>query len=143
MNARETLSKYQLKYSKQREILLEILQDSHEPMSVDDLLEQLRLKNVSMNQSTVYRIIDQFCAHRIVEKTSSTLHPKHFYAVIRSDHHHYLYCQVCHVRIPLDACPMEAWLKDVEDAHGFKMTQHHIEIIGLCAECQQKISHSN
>ena len=43
MNARETLSKYQLKYSKQREILLEILQDSHEPMSVDDLLAQLRL----------------------------------------------------------------------------------------------------
>lgn len=143
MNARETLSKYQLKYSKQREILLEILQDSHEPMSVDDLLEQLRLKNVSMNQSTVYRIIDHFCAHRIVEKTSSTLHPKHFYAVIRLDHHHYLYCQACHTRIPLDACPMEAWLKDVEDSHGFQMTQHHIEIIGLCAECQQKISHSN
>ena len=140
MNARETLDKYQLKYSRQREILLEILQANQEPMSVDDLLEALRLKNVTMNQSTVYRIIDHFCAHRIVEKTSSTLHPKHFYSVIRSDHHHYLYCQSCHTRIPLDACPMEAWLKNVEDAHGFQMTQHHIEIIGLCAECQKKIS---
>lgn len=143
MNARETLNKYHLKYSKQREVLLEILQNSNEPMSVDDLIEQLRTQNVTMNQSTVYRIIDHFCAHHIVEKTSSTLHPKHFYAFIRLDHHHYLYCQVCHTRIPLDACPMESWLKSVEDTHGFLMTQHHIEIIGLCAECQQKISHSN
>ena len=76
MNAREILTKHQLKYSKQREILLDILQASTEPMSVDDLLEQLRLKDESMNQSTVYRIIEHFCAHRIVEKSSSTLDRK-------------------------------------------------------------------
>lgn len=143
MNAREILTKHQLKYSKQREILLDILQASTEPMSVDDLLEQLRLKDESMNQSTVYRIIEHFCAHRIVEKSSSTLQTKHFYTVIRSEHHHYLYCQSCQIRIPLDACPMENWLKEVEVAHGFQLTQHHIEIIGLCAECQKRISSSS
>ena len=140
MNAREILAKYQLKYSKQREILLDILQNSEEPLSVDDLLEHLRVKGELMNQSTVYRIVDHFCAHRIVEKSTSSLQSKNFYAFIRMDHHHFLYCQTCHTRIPLDACPMENWLDGIRDTHDFAITQHHIEIIGLCSACQKKIS---
>lgn len=139
MNAREILRKNQLKYSKQREMLLTLLAESMEPLSVDDLLEQLHHKNVTMNQSTVYRIIDHFCTQRIVEKSSSTLNPKHVYAMIRSEHHHYLYCQVCHARVTLVDCPMDAWLKNVELSHGFQIIKHHIEIIGLCAACQQRI----
>lgn len=140
MNAREILSKHQLKYSKQRAIILDILENSEEPLSVDDLLEQLRLKGEVMNQSTVYRIIDHFCAHRIVEKSTNSLQSKSFYAMLRTDHHHYLYCQACHTRILLDACPMETWLDGLELTHDFAIIQHNIEIIGLCATCQKKIS---
>ena len=68
LKAREILSINRLKYSKQREALIDLLQKENLPMSIDEIIDKLKIGKSPMNQSTVYRIVDSLYKHNIVEK---------------------------------------------------------------------------
>lgn len=51
-------------------------------------------------------------------------------------HHHHIVCQGCGRVSHLDLCPPAAWIGRVEEASGFRVTEHHLEFRGLCASCR-------
>jgi Fur family ferric uptake transcriptional regulator len=138
MKAKELLSLNQLKYSRQREALIELLQQVALPMSIDQIIEKLKKSKHPMNQSTVYRIIESLSEHHIVEKTYSSISNSTLIQLHTPHHQHYLMCQMCHKMFPIDNCPIHDVIDSIEIAKDFKIISHNLEIIGICASCQKK-----
>ncbi len=138
MKPKEILSLNQLKYSRQREALIELLQHEALPMSIDQIIDKLKLSKHPMNQSTVYRIIDSLNEHHIVEKNYSSISNSTLIQLHTPHHQHYLMCQMCHKMFPIDNCPIHDVIDSIEIAKDFKIISHNLEIIGICASCQKK-----
>lgn len=138
MKAKEILSLNQLKYSRQREALIELLQQEVLPMSIDQIIEKLKKSKHPMNQSTVYRIIESLNEHHIVEKNYSSISNSTLIQLHTPHHQHYLMCQMCHKMFPIDNCPIHDVIDSIEIAKDFKIISHNLEIIGICSTCQKK-----
>jgi len=138
MKAKEILSLNKLKYSRQREALIELLQQEALPMSIDQIIEKLKKVKHPMNQSTVYRIIESLNEHHIVEKNYSSISNSTLIQLHTPHHQHYLMCQMCHKMFPIDNCPIHDVIDSIEVAKDFKIISHNLEIIGICASCQKK-----
>ena len=138
MNAKEILSINLLKYSRQREALINLLQDEALPMTIDQIIDKLKEGKHPMNQSTVYRIVESLYEHNIVEKNYSSISNSTLIQLHTPHHHHYLICQMCHKMFPIESCPIHDAIESIEVTKKFKVISHNLEIIGLCESCQKK-----
>jgi Fur family ferric uptake transcriptional regulator len=50
-------------------------------------------------------------------------------------HHHHLTCTGCHQVVELGECELEPWLARLGGTHGFTVTNHAVEVTGICAAC--------
>lgn len=138
MNAKEILVINQLKYSRQREALINLLQKESYPMTIDQIVDKLKEDKNPMNLSTVYRIVESLYEHDIVEKNYSSINNATLIQLHTPHHQHYLICQMCHKMFPLEDCPIHTKIHSIEESRHFKIISHNIEIIGICEECQRK-----
>ena len=51
-------------------------------------------------------------------------------------HHHHIVCQDCGQVSHLDICVPAGLMGKVEDASGFRITEHHLEFKGVCGNCK-------
>ncbi|MDB5051000.1 MAG: ferric uptake regulation protein [Fibrobacteres bacterium] len=51
-------------------------------------------------------------------------------------HHHHIVCQDCGQVSHLDICVPAGLMGKVEDASGFRITEHHLEFKGVCGDCR-------
>ncbi|MDB5106229.1 MAG: ferric uptake regulation protein [Fibrobacteres bacterium] len=51
-------------------------------------------------------------------------------------HHHHIVCQDCGKVSHLDICLPAGVMGKVEDASGFRITEHHLEFRGICGKCK-------
>ena len=50
-------------------------------------------------------------------------------------HHHHIVCQDCGQVSHLDICVPAGLMGKVEEASGFRITEHHLEFKGVCGSC--------
>lgn len=138
MKPKEILSLNHLKYSRQREALISLLQQEVLPISIDEIIDKLKQSKHPMNQSTVYRIVESLHEHTIVEKNYSSISNSTLIQLSKPHHLHYLVCQSCHKMFPIDSCPIHDAIDVIEQSNKFKVLSHNLEIIGMCESCQKK-----
>lgn len=138
MKPREILSLNRLKYSRQREALINLLQQEILPMSIDQIIDKLKQSKHPMNQSTVYRIVDSLHEHTIVEKNYSSISNSTLIQLSTPHHLHYLVCHSCHKMFPIESCPIHDVIDSIELSNNFKVISHNLEIVGICQSCQKK-----
>lgn len=85
------------------------------------LLEEFRLPG---ERQTYFSLIKIQAPHRV----RSHAHTDH--------HHHHIVCQDCGTVSHLDICVPVGWMGKVENASGFRITEHHLEFKGLCSSCR-------
>ena len=137
-----------LKWTKQRKRVYQILKEATEPLSAAQIYA--RMESWEQEQyaiSTVYRILAAFEENHLLEKTTWMGEGTIVYELHRPSHVHYAVCLDCHRRIPLEHCPLHmsgAHLHvacgedhDQEEADGFTVVSHKVELYGYCKECQK------
>lgn len=130
------LKKAALKATKQRQILLAVLQKENRAMTAEELHEKAT-PSVPMNLSTVYRTLNTLTEKKILTKMLRK-DGKAYYALEQHDHYHRLVCSVCKKTIPVDSCPLRELEEDLEQKTGFHITGHTLEFTGICPQCLQK-----
>lgn len=120
-----------LKITKQRRIMLDYLKKKNTPLSAEMIF--LDLPSGSMNLSTVYRTLEAFEQHHLVEKYY--LNSIAYYKMVSDEHKHYMVCDNCNNLIEID-CHVEDYIKEETDKHHFKLRSHDLTIYGLCQDCQ-------
>jgi Fur family transcriptional regulator, ferric uptake regulator len=134
-SSRNLLDKAQLKYSRQREWLLDILKEQKTPITIEQLDELVRTKKLSINLSTIYRILDAFLKHGLIEKTFNITMQSYVLELKHAQHRHYLICLDCQKMIPIEHCPMHDIVENIEKEQNFYVSAHQLEIYGYCSNC--------
>jgi Fe2+ or Zn2+ uptake regulation protein len=99
-----------------------------EALRTAGLLEEFRLPG---DRQTFYALIKaQHRPHLASSSHSPASHP------VNDHHHHHIVCQDCGKVSHLDLCVPVGWMGKVENASGFRITEHHLEFKGLCASCR-------
>lgn len=136
MNITNFLKDKNLKVTKGREVILDIIFESSESLSAEEIFNECKRKGQNINLSTVYRTIDIFLDNNIIDKFIlengiST------YKLHKRNHNHKLECDLCHKEIELE-CPIKQIEEIILKETGFKVTNHSLKISGICKKCEKE-----
>lgn len=132
----ENLKKAGLKVTLPRRKILDILEtakDHH--MSAEDIYSHLRESGEEIGLATVYRVLTQFEEAGLVVRHHFETGQSVF-ELDHGEHHDHLVCIKCgHVEEFCDHS-IEARQEEIAKLAGYKMTDHALNIYGVCADCQ-------
>ena len=131
------LKKKGLKVTKHRNSLLEVLEIENQPLTAEDIFLKLKEKGISINLSSVYRILDTLVDNNLINKYVLGDTNKTFYEINTLKHKHHLVCTSCKKIFPLENCPLSKYESELEDNLDFEITGHKLEIYGICKECRK------
>ncbi len=130
------MKKVGLKITLPRVKILEILENARDRhVSAEDIYKMLVESGEDIGLATVYRVLTQFEEAKLVVRH----HFSEGHSVFELDlgeHHDHLVCVKCgHVEEFVDEL-IEKQQRAVAQKAGFCMTDHSLNIYGICKECQ-------
>jgi len=132
------MAKHGLRSTEQRRLVTEMFFASTEHLSIEDLLDRVRIKEPKIGYATVYRTLKLL-------KECGLAFERHFgdgvsrYEVAWADEHHdHLICIECEKIVEFENDTIEALQHNVASKLGFKLVRHKLELYGVCADCQAK-----
>ena len=134
MNFEEILKKNNLKVTRGRKAILEVLTEADKSLGVESILKECKEKGVSINLSTVYRALEMFEDKGIVDKFTVN-DGISSYKLKGKEHKHMLQCSICHKQVEVP-CPMKQVEEIVESETGFVLTEHNLIMKGVCEQCR-------
>lgn len=138
MNTTQTLKNHHIKVTKPRVAIYEILENELQGIEADYIYKKCLDEGISINLSTVYRTLELLEEKNLIEKYDLG-EKKYNFSLIRHGHHHIVECDSCHKVINLD-CPMKQIEDLITKETGFHLTEHHLELKGICRDCMAKKS---
>ncbi len=137
---KEIFSKYGIINTKQRNIVFDILRKADSPLTAEEIFIKVQNSNVSMNFSTVYRVLNTFVSKNIVLKNSIGEDEKSVFELNMKEHNHYLICISCKKMIKIGHCPLKEYEDQLQQNTKFNITGHKLEVYGYCPECTSKVT---
>ncbi|MBV5321488.1 MAG: transcriptional repressor [Sulfuricurvum sp.] len=128
-----------LKFTIQREVILEMLYNSDEHLTPEGLHHLIQQKHSELNTgiATVYRTLSLLENSEMVTSLSFGAQGKK-YELGAKDHHDHIICTQCsHITEFVDE-QIESRQKEITKSLGFVMQEHSMQIYGICKNCQEK-----
>jgi len=136
---KQLLKKNNLKFTIQREVILETLYNSDEHLTPEALhhLIQEKYPELKTGIATVYRTLSLLEDSNVVTSLSFGAQGKK-YELGAKEHHDHLICTECGKITEFVDEAIEKRQQDITKELGFKMSDHSMQIYGICKECQEK-----
>ena len=130
------LKKNTLKFTIQREVILETLYNSDEHLTLESLhhLIQKKFPDLKTGIATVYRTLSLLEDSNMVTSLSFGAQGKK-YELGAKEHHDHLICTRCGNITEFVDEQREDRQHKISDELGFKMSDHSMQIYGLCKDC--------
>lgn len=128
-----------LKFTIQREVILEMLYNSDEHLTPEGLHHLIQQKHPELNTgiATVYRTLSLLEESDMVTSLSFGAQGKK-YELGAKDHHDHVICTECGNITEFVDDEIELRQKKITEALGFIMKEHSMQIYGICKSCQEK-----
>ena len=140
-NFKKLLKSNRLKYTKQRELIVEIIYNNHGHFTPEDIYNLIkeRYPEVKLGIATVYRTLTLLEDANIVSSISfGTKGKKYEFGL--GEHHDHLVCLECGgIEEFIDEI-IELQQELIAKKYNFQMTNHIMKITGICESCQVKKS---
>ena len=132
------MKKNNLKFTIQREVILETLYNSDEHLTPEALHHLIQERHPDLNTgiATVYRTLALLEESNVVTSLSFGAQGKK-YELGAKEHHDHLICTKCGVITEFVDGEIEARQHAITDQLGFKMSDHSMQIYGICSNCQK------
>ncbi len=136
---KKLLKSNNLKYTKQRELILEIIYNNQGHFTPEDIYNLIKKSypDVRLGIATVYRTLSLLEDANIVTSISFGAKGKK-YEFGLGEHHDHLVCLVCGAIEEFIDETIERQQELIAQKHNFKMTNHIMKITGICKDCQAK-----
>jgi len=133
------LKKNNLKFTIQREVILDTLYNSDEHLTPETLHHLIQEKHPELKTgiATVYRTLALLEDSQMVTSLSFGAQGKK-YELGAKEHHDHLICTECGTITEFVDEEIENRQHDITDELGFKMSDHSMQIYGICKKCQNK-----
>ncbi len=134
----EELRRVGLKVTLPRIKILQILENSSERhLSAEDIFKALIEAGDDVGLATVYRVLTQFEAASLVKRHNFEGGHSVF-ELDQGDHHDHLVCIRCGRVEEFSDDTIEERQLEIAKQAGYQMTDHSLNIYGLCEACQEK-----
>lgn len=137
INFNDILKSKGLKITKHRTSILKIISESKNPLSAEEIYLILKDKSISINLSSIYKILDSLSSKNIISKCILGDDNKTSYEMNTSEHKHHLICKQCKEIFSLTDCPLCIYEKNIKKDMDFDITEHRLEIYGYCKNCKK------
>ena len=126
----------QMKYSKQRELILQTLRENMIHPTAEQLFKLVKIKDPAVSLATIYRNLKLLTENGIVRKIDGLEETSHFDHNL-APHHHFI-CKKCkkiydvYQNIELNETD------EILKKQGLAVDEYEISFRGICSECQTK-----
>jgi len=136
---KQLLKANSLKFTIQREVILEMLYNSDEHLTPEGLHHLIQEKHPDLNTgiATVYRTLSLLEDSEMVTSLSFGAQGKK-YELGAKDHHDHIICTKCGSISEFVDEEIELRQKKIAQELGFAMQEHSMQIYGICKTCQTK-----
>lgn len=135
---KQLLKKNGLKFTVQREVILEMLYTCDEHLTPEALHHRIQEKHPDLNTgiATVYRTLALLEGSDMVTSLSFGAQGKK-YELGAKDHHDHIICTQCGNITEFVDEEIELKQKKIAENLGFLMQEHSMQIYGICHSCQE------
>lgn len=133
------INQYGLKNTPARGAILALLERARSPLPIGAIEKKLAGKDI--NQSTVYRTLNQFVEAGIAKRIDFGDGKAYFEIAHEGDHHHHIVCVKCKKTEDVELCDIEAAEKKIieKSARFTEIRGHSLEFFGVCKECKNAV----
>ncbi len=133
------LKQNKLKFTSQREIILYTLYNNTEHFTSEDLYMLIKKEypELTVGIATVYRTLTLLEENELVSSISLGTQGKK-YEIANKPHHDHIICDTCGKIVEFENEEIEELQHTIATKSGFKLTNHIMQLYGICAECQKK-----
>lgn len=136
---KEVLKQNKLKYTKQREVIIETLYKYEKHFTPEELylIVKDNYSDLNVGIATVYRTLNLLEDSEIATSISFGSQGKKFELAIKP-HHDHMICKNCGKIIEFVDSTIEKQQVNIAKKYKFKLTNHLMQLYGICQDCQAK-----
>ena len=125
-----------MKYSKQREAILQAILWSNEHPTAEMVYQAVRKEIPNISLGTVYRNLNLLVEQGMIKQVLLPNEGNRFEKTLES--HDHVYCQKCKSLFDIPSSNLENINKRVERETGFQIMSQNIIFEGICKNCRQE-----
>ncbi len=130
---KQQLKSNKLKATPARMEILDILEHSNKPISLEEIVKLMQTKKA--DYTTVYRNINSLKQLNLVRQVSLNS-SQSYYELSQKPHHHHLVCEGCGVVKDIFNCKdLNLSPLNIKQSGFAKINYHSLEFFGLCNKC--------
>jgi Fur family ferric uptake transcriptional regulator len=130
------ISSQGLRMTRQRRLIVEVLLATDGHLNIDELYQEVRQRDDNVGYATIYRTLKLLTECGLATSSHFGDGPVRFESAVNRSHHDHLICTACEKIIEFENEEIERMQEKVCKALNFQMTDHKMEIYGLCQACQ-------
>jgi len=134
----ETLRNRGIRLTRQRQLLLDLIEESGEHLDAEALYNLARQRDPKLNRVTVYRTLKMLKEGGLVDELD-LMHfvgDQHYYETRRKQEHAHIICLRCGRVEEFYGPPLHRLRQQIETTFGFQILIARTEIGGYCSHCQ-------
>src|SRR5438067_7545338 len=137
-SSRDTLSQRGVGLTRQRKILLDLIDKTGQHLDAERLFHLAKEKDPKLNRVTVYRTLKLLKEGGLVDELD-LMHQageQHYYETRRKGEHAHVVCLCCGKVEEFFGEPLQRLRKQIETHFGFQIVVARTEVGGYCPHCQ-------
>ena len=120
-----------------RRAVVELLAGQECCLSAQEIFERLRAGERPVGIASVYRVLDQLSALRLVQRVDiGEATARYERALASGDHHHHVVCVDCGRVEPFTDVRLEQAVERVAGSVDFDVDRHEVVLRGECGDCR-------
>ena len=130
-----------MKYTEQRAVILQILLNIDEHLNAEELNDIIKKEYPAQNIgiATIYRTLNFLEEVDLISSISFGKDGKK-YEGNNDEHHDHIICTTCGKIVEFLDEQIEKRQDDIALENGFEITNHTLQIFGICSNCTEKIN---
>ena len=135
---KNTIRDIGLKVTSQRLLILKTLIHGRDHVTAQELFENVSKVDSSLGFATVYRFLRTLAENKLVIEVRMGGLPARYEWTKKKSHHDHITCTECGKICEFENEEIENLQKQIARSLGFILTDHVLELYGVCASCQAK-----
>ncbi len=127
------------KVTPKRKAIVQIFLESGKYATPEEVWQKLKMEFRKIGLPTVYRNLEYFNRIGILVRVEGAEN-RFYYGLCQAksskEHHHHIVCTKCHRVEEVDTCEFQGLISYIEANTGFKVSEHSLQLKGLCRQCQ-------
>ncbi len=129
-------------FSRQRKLIVSILQNSFEHPTAEEIFYLARQKEKNISLGTVYRNLDMLSKENVIEKISTPIGKVKY--DLKKDKHYHAICKLCGEIFDFYSnINLEKLQNDIKKQTKLETFCEELSVLGICEKCQKGEKNEN